>query len=53
MICLHCGNEKPYSHKGYCEDCFQDIITENAKLQLKIKELEKQLQIKHPKHMKE
>lgn len=27
--CLRCGSGKP----GYCEDCFQALIAENAKLQ--------------------
>lgn len=32
--CLHCGTGKP----AYCEECFQELITENLKLQSKIKE---------------
>lgn len=28
-ICLHCGEGKPM----YCEDCFQELATENLKLQ--------------------
>ena len=31
--CLHCGNGQPY----YCEECYQELITENSKLQLKLK----------------
>lgn len=27
--CLHCGENKP----GYCEDCYQALIAENARLQ--------------------
>ena len=27
--CLRCGSGKP----GYCEDCFQKLIAENARLQ--------------------
>ncbi len=34
--CLKCGKGKP----GYCEDCHQKLIGENAKLQARVKELE-------------
>ena len=27
--CLHCGIGKP----GYCEECYQDLIGENSRLQ--------------------
>ena len=54
MLCLHCGNIKPYSHKGYCEECYQNVVAENIKLKCRVQELEEQLHIKHkPKHMKE
>lgn len=43
MKCLHCGNKKPYSYEGYCEKCYQNLITENIKLQFKIYELENKL----------
>ena len=52
MICLHCGNNKPYSREGYCENCFQELFTENFKLRLKVIELESKIKHK-PKHMKE
>lgn len=38
--CLRCGKEEPY----YCETCFQEIIAENARLQLENSKY-KQLQI--------
>lgn len=31
--CLHCGNGKA----AYCEECYQELISENMKLKLKIK----------------
>lgn len=31
--CLHCGKNKP----GYCEECYQELIGENTKLQLELK----------------
>lgn len=34
--CLHCNNNKPL----YCEECYQKLIGENAKLQKEVKELE-------------
>lgn len=49
MKCLHCGKEKELT---YCEECISEIITKNLKLQIKVKELEEQLEYK-PKHMKE
>lgn len=49
MKCLHCGKKE---NLYYCENCIQELITENAKLQLRIKELEEMLEYK-PKHMKE
>lgn len=33
-ICLHCGKNVA----GYCESCYQELIGENAKLQLELKE---------------
>lgn len=33
-ICLHCGSGKP----AYCEDCYQQLISENIKLQKHILE---------------
>ena len=35
--CLHCGGGKP----NYCEKCYQKLIGENAKMQEKIKKIEK------------
>ena len=32
--CLHCNNEQPY----YCEKCYQELIAENSRLQLQLKE---------------
>lgn len=32
--CLHCGK----NIAGYCEECYQDLMGENAKLQLELKE---------------
>ena len=32
--CLHCGK----NIAGYCEECYQELIGENAKLQLELKE---------------
>ena len=32
--CLHCGKGIPY----YCEECYQQLISENMKLQLQLKE---------------
>ena len=52
MKCLHCGNKKPYSYEGYCEKCYQNLVSENIKLQFRIYELENQRN-KKPKHMKE
>lgn len=48
MRCRHCNKEEAF----FCEQCFQDLVAENLKLQIKVKELEKQLEYK-PKHMKE
>lgn len=31
QICLHCGKGKP----DYCEKCYQELIGQNAVLQLK------------------
>lgn len=31
--CLHCGKNEP----GYCEECYQELIGENAKLQVENK----------------
>lgn len=36
-MCLRCGKEE----NSYCEDCMQEIIAENLKLQLEINELKK------------
>lgn len=36
--CLQCGSGK----QVYCEECYQKLIAENAKLQRKINELEKE-----------
>lgn len=33
--CLHCGSDTPL----YCEKCYQELISKNAKLQLEIEEL--------------
>ena len=53
MLCLHCGNLFSFKRQGYCEDCYQKLVSENLKLQIRVKELEKQLQKEHePKHMK-
>ncbi len=30
IICKHCGKQH---QPNYCEDCYQDLISENAKLQ--------------------
>lgn len=30
--CLHCGTSEP----GYCEECYQELISDNTKLQAKI-----------------
>lgn len=38
--CLHCGENEP----NYCENCYQELITENAKLQAKNQELKEMLQ---------
>ena len=63
MKCLHCGNRKSYSYTGYCEQCYQELIARNIKLQQENEELKKQLQILKntiydkqiykPKHLKE
>jgi len=63
MKCLHCGNRKLYSHTGYCEQCYQELIARNIKLQQENEELKRQLQIIKntiydkqtytPKHMQE
>lgn len=34
--CLHCGKGKA----AYCEECYQELIAENAKMQEKIKKCE-------------
>lgn len=34
--CLHCGNNNP----SYCESCYQELISENVRLQAKINQLE-------------
>lgn len=39
-ICLKCGEGEPY----YCEKCYQDLIGENAKLQIELSKY-KQLHI--------
>ena len=49
MKCFRCGSSKQIY---YCESCIQELIAENLKLQVRVKELEKQLEYK-PKHMKE
>ena len=33
--CLHCNKNTP----NYCEDCYQELITKNAKLQLTLRKL--------------
>jgi hypothetical protein len=44
MKCLRCGTNKG----NYCEQCYQDLIAKNMRLQLIIQEL------KHkPKHLKD
>lgn len=48
MKCLHCGKNKA----NYCENCYQELITENMRLQLEVLNLRKALQYK-AKHMKE
>ena len=53
MLCLHCGNSYSFKRISYCENCYQKLVAENLKLQIRVKELEKKLNIKHPKHMKE
>ena len=35
--CLHCGKGEP----SYCEECYQKLIGENAKMQEKIQKIEK------------
>lgn len=35
--CLHCGRNEP----GYCEECYQELIGENAKLQTALKAKDK------------
>lgn len=35
VTCLHCGNDTPL----YCEKCYQELISKNAKLQLENEEL--------------
>lgn len=37
--CLHCGKGIPY----YCEKCYQNLIAENLRLQLKVNELQKEI----------
>ena len=34
-LCLHCGENIPM----YCEDCYQKLVAENARLQLEINAL--------------
>lgn len=48
MRCRHCNKEEAF----FCEQCFQDLVAQNLKLQVRINELEKQLEYQ-PKHMKE
>lgn len=48
MKCLRCGKNKG----NYCEQCLQDLIAENIRLQFRIKELEEK-QVHIPKHLKE
>ena len=38
--CLHCGGNKA----AYCEECYQELIAENVKLQEKIKYVNQQNQ---------
>lgn len=45
MKCLKCSSK---IKQGYCEECIQELISENMRLQLRIKELEHK-----PKHMKD
>ena len=37
--CLHCGGNKA----AYCEECYQELIAENVKLQEENKELEEKI----------
>ena len=56
MKCLHCGNRKSYSYTGYCEQCYQELIARNIKLQQENEELKNTIydkQIYKPKHLKE
>ena len=36
--CMQCGNELDINSSKYCEECFQSLISENAKLQLQLKD---------------
>ena len=37
--CIHCGNNL----KEYCEKCYQELVAENAKLQLEVDNKERTL----------
>jgi len=53
MLCLHCGKVYSFKRQGYCEDCYQKLVSENLKLQIRVKELERALNFEYqPKHMK-
>lgn len=63
MKCLHCGKHKFLLGRGYCENCYQELLSINIKLQQENQDLKNELQIlKHviydnqkyePKHLKE
>ena len=54
MLCLHCGKTYSFKRESYCEDCYQKLVADNLKLQVRVKELEEKLGCEHkPKHMKE
>lgn len=39
-VCLHCGDSKP----SYCEECYQELVAENARLQRENKELKDEVE---------
>lgn len=63
MKCLHCENKMSRLFGGYCEICYQELLSINIKLQQENENLRNQLQVLKntiydnqkykPKHMQE
>ena len=56
MKCLHCGKRNFGFGKGYCEECYQGLLSKNMKLErekTEFKQLIYQMQKSKAKHMKE